>query len=96
MTNVTSGSKVTFNTDGASTLKYSVNGGAEITPSSASFDVNIASATGSTTVVVTATDANGTAYTHTVTINVGNAPCLGEFFQYDKNEDKSFETVGAY
>lgn len=93
VTNVTSGSKVTFNTDGASTLKYSVNGGAEITPSSASFDVNIASATGSTTVVVTATDANGTAYTHTVTINVGNAPCLGEFFQYNENEDNSYDVT---
>lgn len=74
--NVTSGSKVTFNTDGASTLKYSVNGGAEITPSSASFDVAIASATGSTTVTVTATDANGTSYTHTITINVGEAPVI--------------------
>lgn len=93
VTNVTSGSKVTFNTDGASTLKYSVNGGAEITPSSASFDVNIASATGSTTVVVTATDANGTVYTHTVTINVGNAPCLGEFFQHKENEDNSYDVT---
>lgn len=74
--NVTSGSKVTFNTDGASTLKYSVNGGAEITPSSASFDVAIASATGSTTVTVTATDANGTSYTHSITINVGEAPVI--------------------
>ncbi len=93
VTNVTSGSKVTFNTDGASTLKYSVNGGAEITPSSASFDVNIASATGTTTVTVTATDANGTVYTHTVTINVGNAPCLGEFFQYNENEDNSYDVT---
>ncbi len=93
VTNVTSGSKVTFNTDGASTLKYSVNGGAEITPSSASFDVNIASATGTTNVTVTATDANGTAYTHTVTINVGNAPCLGEFFQFDENEDDSYDVT---
>ncbi|MGM9815666.1 MAG: hypothetical protein ACI304_01235 [Lepagella sp.] len=76
VTNVTSGSKVTFNTDGASTLKYSVNGGAEIIPSSASFDVNIDSAIGSTTVTVTATDANGTAYTNTVTINVGEAPVI--------------------
>lgn len=88
-------SKVNFNADGAYKIDYTVDG-STTTVMGDTFDYPVPTSTGETTITVTPYDANGKAYTDksfTVTINVGNAPCLGEFFQYNENEDNSYDVT---
>lgn len=90
-----SNSKVNFNADGAYKIDYTVDG-STTTVMGDTFDYPVPTSTGETTITVTPYDANGKAYTDksfTVTINVGNAPCLGEFFQYNENEDNSYDVT---
>lgn len=90
-----SSSKVNFNADGAYKIDYTV-AGSTTTVMGDTFDYPVPTSTGETTITVTPYDANGKAYTDksfTVTINVGNAPCLGEFFQYNENEDNSYDVT---
>lgn len=90
-----SSSKVKFNADGAYKIDYTV-AGSTTTVMGDTFDYPVPTSTGETTITVTPYDANGKAYTDksfTVTINVGNAPCLGEFFQYNENEDNSYDVT---
>ncbi|MGN0236508.1 MAG: hypothetical protein ACI4AK_00215 [Lepagella sp.] len=90
-----SSSKVNFNADGAYKIEYTV-AGSTTTVMGDTFDYPVPTSTGETTITVTPYDANGTKYegkSFTVTINVGNAPCLGEFFQYDENEDDSYDVT---
>ena len=90
-----SSSKVNFNADGAYKIDYTV-AGSTTTVMGDTFDYHVPNSTGETTITVTPYDANGKAYTDksfTVTINVGNAPCLGEFFQYNENEDNSYDVT---
>ena len=90
-----SSSKVNFNADGAYKIDYTV-AGSTTTVMGDTFDYPVPTSTGETTITVTPYDANGKAYTKksfSVTINVGNAPCLGEFFQYNENEDNSYDVT---
>lgn len=90
-----SNSKVNFNADGAYKIDYTV-AGSTTTVMGDTFDYPVPTSTGETTITVTPYDANGKAYTDksfTVTINVGNAPCLGEFFQHKENEDNSYDVT---